>query len=151
MKQLIMLEVVKRIKRIPNFKRKLKIFAVVGVLGFFVTTGLLIWAGVAAFNFASDKAAQVMHSPQTSAQVESLKTKASEFSTVKAAGCWAKAQSLVAVEPWLVRPALENLNNLKIACFGQGTPVSTSEPICIGHECTEMKTLMRTASQGEML
>lgn len=151
MKQIVMLELLKKLRSKPHLKRKLKIFLVVGFVGFLITSALVVWAGVAVFNFASNKASQIIESPQASAKVEALKTQATQFSALQAAGCWAKAQSLMAVEPWLLRPALENLGNLKVACFGQSTPVTESAPICKGDECTEKKNLMRTAAEGEMI
>lgn len=48
----------------------------------------------------------------------------------------------MAVEPWLARPALDNLKNLTVACFEQRSTV------CEGRECTEMKEFMNTTKGG---
>lgn len=138
MKKSIFLEIIRELKAKPHLMRKVRIFAVVGIVGFFVTGALAIWAGASAISYVADKANVVMPSPQTAAQVESLKNEVKGLS-LQPLNCWGKAQSLMAVEPWLARPALDNLKNLKVACLEATTPV------CVGHECTEMKKLIDTA------
>ncbi|MBK7961754.1 MAG: hypothetical protein IPK04_11495 [Bdellovibrionales bacterium] len=138
MKQVILIELIRRLKSKPNLMRKLKIFAVVGIVGFFMTGALALWAGVAAVSFVADKANVVMQAPQTKAHVENLKTEVKGLS-FQPLDCWGKAQSLMAVEPWLARPALENLRNLKVACL------ETTTPVCEGQACTHIKKLIHTA------
>ncbi len=144
MKKLILLEILRKLKAKPHLMRKVKIFAAIGIVGFLVTSGLVIWAGVSAFSYVATKANEVIQSPQTSAQVENLRTEVKEFSGLKALSCWGKAQSLIAVEPWLARPALENLSNLKVACL-------EVKPVCEGHQCSQMKQLMNTAKKGSAI
>jgi hypothetical protein len=138
MKQIIFLEFIRKLKAKPHLMRKVKIFAVVGIVGFFVTGALAIWAGVSAMSYVAEKANAVMHSPQAAAQFESLKTEVKGLS-LQPLNCWGKAQSLMALEPWLARPALDNLKNLKVACLEATTPV------CEGHECQQMKKRINTA------
>lgn len=137
MKQDIFLEIIRKLKAKPHLMRKVKIFVVVGVIGFFVTGALAIWAGISAISYVADKANVVMQSPQTTAHVENFKTEVKGLS-LQPLNCWGKAQSLMAVEPWLARPALDNLKNLKVACL------EATSPVCEGHECTQMKKLMHT-------
>jgi hypothetical protein len=85
-------------------KKSIKIFVLLGIAGFLVTGALVIWAGVAAVNFA-------LSNVNFDAQ--------GKLKTFQASNCWVKAETLLAVEPWLERPALLNLQNLKVACFEQ--------------------------------
>lgn len=138
MKHPLIYEVLRKIKARPDLMRKVKIFAVVGVVGFLITGALVIWAGVWAFNSVASKATEVMSSPATIAQIEDLKSEAKGLPKFQPLSCWVKAQSLMAVEPWLARPALDNLYNLKVACL-EATP-----PLCKEGECTQMKKLINT-------
>lgn len=139
MKKLIFMEIIQRLKAKPHLMRRVKIFASVGVVGLLVTSGLVIWAGISAFSYVAVKANEVIQSPQTTAQVENLKTEVKGLSSLQPLNCWGKAQSLIAVEPWLVRPALDNLKSLKVACLDE------KPAVCEGHECSQMKQLMKTA------
>lgn len=139
MKKVILFELLRKLKTQPKQMRKVKIFAVVGVAGFLLVSTLAIWAGISAVSFVASKATEIIHSPQAAQQVENLRTEVKELPRLQALNCWGKAQSLMAVEPWLARPALDNLKNLKVACLEERSTV------CEGHECTEMKELMNTA------
>ena len=134
----------RKLKARPDLMRKVKIFAAVGAVGFVITAALVTWAGVSAFNYVASKATEVIHSPAALAQVENLKSEAKGFSKFQLLSCWGKAQSLIAVEPWLARPALDNLWNLKVACL------ETVPAACEGHECTPIKKLINTA-EGETI
>ncbi len=144
MKQDIIYEALRRIKAKPSLMRKVKIFLVVGVVGFVITVALVTWAGVSAFNYVALKTTEVIHSPAALAQVENLKSEAKGFSKFQILSCWVKAQSLIAVEPWLARPALDNLINLKVACL------ETVPAACNGDDCTQMKKLIN-AGEGETI
>jgi hypothetical protein len=137
MKEDIFIEIIRKLKAKPNLMRKLKIFAVVGIFGFFVTGALVIWAGLSAISYVKDKTNVVINSPQATGYVENLKVQAKGLS-FQPLNCWVKVQSLMAVEPWLARPALDNLNNLKVACL----EASTSG--CEGQECSQIKKQIQT-------
>lgn len=139
MKRIVIYELMRKLKHKPHLMRKLKIFAVVGIIGFVVTSGLVIWAGISAVGFVASKANQAVQSPIAQQHLESLKTEVQTFPKLQALNCWGKAQSLMAVEPWLARPALDNFKNLKVACLDE-KPV-----VCEGNECTQMKKFMHTA------
>lgn len=139
MKQLIFLELLRELKTKPNLMRKVKIFAAAGVVVVLVTSVFIVWAGVSAFSYVAGKVNEALQSPQASTQVESFKTGVKGLSGFHALNCWGKTQSLMAVEPWLARPALDNLKNLKVVCF-QGKPSD-----CEGHECPQIKQLISTA------
>ncbi len=139
MKQDIIFQVLRKIKAKPDLMRKLKIFAVLGVVGFLITGALAIWAGVSAFNYVASKTSEVIQSPTTQVQVENVKIELKRLPRFQALNCWNKAQSLMAVQPWLERPAIDNLVNLKVACLEQ------LPAVCEGTECENMKKLMNTA------
>lgn len=134
MKKLILIEIAKRIQSKPNLKRKLKIFAVVGVFGFIVTTGLVIWAGVSAVRFASNEIQLV----NVQGELENIKSRWQSLPRIAMVSCWDKAQSLMNYESWATRPVVDNFKNLKIACL-------EVKPICEGDSCHEMKKRMNSA------
>lgn len=133
MKQIILFKILEKFKEKPELMRKAKIFAVVGVVVLLLTGALMVWAGVSAFNYVASSVNQAIQSPIAQGHVENLKTELKNLPKQQAINCWGKAQSLLAVQPWLERPALDNLANLKIACFGQ-------KPACQGTDCDQINT-----------
>lgn len=117
MKQNLVYQLFRKLRTRPDLMRKMKVFLAIGIVGLFITGALAIWAGVSAFNYVATKTNEVIQSPTALAKVKSLKTEAMQLPKFQALSCWGKAQSLMAVEPWLVRPALDNLKNLKVACL----------------------------------
>ena len=124
MNQQILIELIRKLKAKPELMRKFKIFAVIVGIGFLLTGALTIWAGAKAITYLSGKAEVVMQTPETAAQIEKLKTEAKGL-TVQPLSCWLQAQSLLAVETWLARPVLENLNRLKMACLTATAPADS--------------------------
>ncbi len=85
-------------------------FLVITALGVvFLASALAVWLGLAAFQFVTDKAGQLLRNPQAQIQMQNFKPEA----------CLSQAQSLLTWEPWLARPVVDNLNNLKSACLEQ--------------------------------
>ena len=139
MKQDVIIELIRKVKSQPSLMRKAKIFVAVGVVGFFITGVLLVWAGVSAVKFVASQTSELTQSPVAKEQVEKLKTELNGLPRLKPLACWGKVQSLMAVQPWIERPAIDNLINLKVACLEQ-TPVT-----CKGTDCANMKELINTA------
>lgn len=137
MKKIILFEILRNLKSKPALMRKVKIFAVVGLVGFVIISGLAIWAGVSAVKYVVASTNQAISSPQAQEQLINVKSELSKLQ-FQPLSCWQKTQSLMAVEPWLARPAFDNLKNLKVACLD-------SKPICEGYECSQMKEMMNTA------
>lgn len=131
-------EILRKLRTKPSLMKKLKIFAVVGVFGFLVTGALAVWAGLSALSYIANKTTAVIQSPQTATHIESLKTEVKGL-RLQPLNCWGHAQTLMAVEPWLSRPALDNLKNLKVACI-ENTP-----EFCTGDECSQIKQLVNSA------
>ena len=73
MKQTLLIEIFRRLKANPNLMRRAKGFALVAVLGLFVTGGVAIWVGVSAINYFASSANQVLESPVAQAHVGTLK------------------------------------------------------------------------------
>ena len=141
MKHELLIEILRKLKRKPHLMRKVKIFAAVGFVGLLVTGALAIWAGVSAFNYVAVKTSEVIQSPTTLAQIEQLKSETKVLPRFQPLNCWLKAQSLMAVEPWLARHAWDNLMNLKTACL-EAIP-----PLCNGNDCTKLKTTINTPQE----
>jgi hypothetical protein len=133
MKQSDFLEILVKLKSKPGLMRKVKIFAAVGIVGLLATGALVIWAGVSAINYVASSAHQAVESPVTQGHVENLKTEINGLPKFQAISCWSKAQTLLAVHPWLERPALDNLANLKVACF-EHMPIP-----CEGAQCANLR------------
>ncbi len=143
MKRLLLLELIRKLKAKPSLRRKAIAFVIVGALGIVLVASLTIWAGISAIHYVADKASIAMQSPQAAAHLDSLKTEAKDVS-LQPLNCWLKAQSLMAVEPWLARPVWDNLKNLKTACLAAVTPV------CEGHDCAQIKELTNTAEGSKI-
>ncbi len=141
MKQLIFLEMLSRVRSSPNLKRKLKIFAIAGAIGFTVISGLVIWVAVSVTRFASHQI-QAVNIQQ---QAETFENRLKTLPAVATMSCWDKAQSLMNLDSWVSRPIAENLNNLKMACLEE------SAPVCEGKTCQNLKIRMNTAESGEII
>lgn len=92
--------------------KKLKVFAIVGVFCFVLVGGLVIWASVTAVQTLV-RSAQAVNIPAV--QIEPIQ--------LKTVDCWNKAQSLMAVQPWLEKPAAAHFQDLKVACLEQNNSV----------------------------
>jgi hypothetical protein len=112
----------------PELLRKVKIFAVVGIFGLIVVGGLAIWAGVSALNYLVVSANQVVVSPMAQDQIQNVKTKLQHIQ-FQPLHCWGKAQTLLNVQPWLERPVVDNLKNLKTACLNTKPEVAEGSTI----------------------
>ncbi|MFN7904388.1 MAG: hypothetical protein ACK5P5_04335 [Pseudobdellovibrionaceae bacterium] len=142
MKREIVFKIINKLKEKPRLMRKLKIFTMIGVVGFLIIGALTIWAGVTAFNYVAAKATEAVQSPSTQIHVDNLKAELKNFPKLQAMSCWAQAQSLLTVQPWLERPAIDNLVNLKIACLKDRAKV------CEGADCDNTKKKSNTDEGG---
>jgi hypothetical protein len=139
MKQDVMIELIRKVKSQPSLMRKVKIFVAVGVVGFVITGALLVWAGLSAVKFVALQTSELTQSSFAKEQVEKVKNELNGLPRLKPLTCWGQAQSLMAVQPWVERPANDNLMNLKVACLEQA-PVT-----CEGTDCAKIKELIKTA------
>ncbi len=122
----IIFEVLKKFKaQNPDFKKKLKIFLLVGAVGLVLTAGLAIWAGVAALNYVASLAT----SPVVQQQVGSLKSEIKTLPQFALVGCLNKAQSFLNIQAFFERPLADQALALKTACFPE-TAKSCEGPDC---------------------
>lgn len=139
MKDHILREILYKIKTRPDFKKKLKMAILIGVIGIFITGGLLIWAAVSAVSYVGSQ----LQTSNVKGAVESVQTNIKNIPAIKgvnALGCWQQAQSLMVVETWLSRPLAQNLNLLKESCLG-ASPVDCKTEECNKNEQeTEQKS-----------
>lgn len=112
MKRLIFYELLRNVQHKPILMRRIKVFVAIGVIGFFIAAGLLVWAGVSAV----ESIARV--------QVEALPK-------IQVATCLDKTQNLILSGAWLERSPIENLNHLKVACLLE-KPKACNEAECKG-------------------
>lgn len=143
MKRLIIFEILRKLKSRPAVMRKVKIIAFISLFGFMFIGGIAIWAGVSAFRYIVATANQAGLSPQIVNQVQIMKSELKQIQ-LQPLSCWNKAQSLLAVQPWLEKPVLYNLRNLKVACL------DAMPPVCEGDDCNQMKKIMTTAKGGSL-
>jgi len=110
------LEKIKNFKFNGKYKRNLRILLMAGTFGFLLVGGLVVWAGIAGFNYITSASRSVNIGEKIPASISSPE-------------CWSKAQSLLNVQVWLDRPALENLVTLKNVCLGvaSGNPTKNLE------------------------
>lgn len=55
MNRIILFEISRKLKAKPRLVRKVKIFAVVGIVGFLITSALMIWTGVSAIKQSANR------------------------------------------------------------------------------------------------
>ena len=111
--ELIML--IKLLKQNPNITRKIKIFAVVGLVGFFIVSGLVIWGSISLINYTTTETRQSLATSKAKNLIETQINKPLSFDMNR---CYGKVQSLLSPQVWIDRPVLMNLEELKIACLG---------------------------------
>jgi hypothetical protein len=112
MKNAISAEFINKISN-RQYRRKLKIFLGVGLVGFIMVGALVIWAGIATVKGVTNLAQDA----KVSDKVLSLQTEIANIATGPGVGCWQTAQGLLHVEVWLEKPIADNLHTLKLACM----------------------------------
>lgn len=132
MKKVIFYEILNALKQNPRLARKLKVFAAAGMLIVLTTGGLAIWAGISAFKYISSTVDQTYNAPTVQRSIESLSLQARSFPKVHTTNCWGKVQSLLSTEPWLVKPAMENLKSLRDTCFEEKRQTKQGKPTFYG-------------------
>jgi hypothetical protein len=118
MKIEMLFELLKKIEKNKNLKKKLKIFLGIGIFSFFILGGLAIWLGLKAVNYVGSKTIDLVPISTIKVNSEKLNSELTKLSRTQAVGCWEKAQSLIAVEVWLERSASDNFMDLKASCWG---------------------------------
>lgn len=127
----LILEMIKKLKSKPNFKRKLKIVIAVSLVFFVLSGSVVIWAGIKIFNHITFQSSEMISSPSSQAQIDNLKLNLMNGTKINIPRCWEEVQSLLTVQPWLEHSTAHHLKNLKLACIGK------SPPPCENENCIE--------------
>ncbi|WP_319587419.1 hypothetical protein [uncultured Desulfobulbus sp.] len=138
MKPSVFSEVLGKLRQNHQVKRKFKIVLSLGLVGFLLAGGLIIWAGVTTIQ----SVASMGTNSNLQEQVLSIKDEILKIPAVTSVGCWNKIQSFLNVEVWLEKPIGDNINNIKLACL-----MNTPAP-CKGTECDSPKKSNRADKQG---
>ncbi len=144
MKSIFLSAGLRRLKAKPKLMRKVLILATIAFAGVILTTAMAVWVGASAIGYVASAANQVVQSPVTQGHLEDLKMKLAELPIIQGAHCWSKAQTLLAIQPWLEREARDNLVSLKVACFKQHPGV------CEAGQCEQIRELNNKA-EGSFL
>ena len=115
MKNIILLELLKKLKTNHQLKRKLKIFLGIGLVGAIMVGALVVWAGIATFK----SVASLATNPNVQEKVLNLETEIQNLPAMAKVGCWTAAQGLLEVEVWLEKPLIDNFNSIKLACLNK--------------------------------
>lgn len=121
MKKEKVFEILKKIESKKKLKRKLKIFAVVGVIGFFIISAITVWIGFRAVNYVTSKSKEVGQAPIVQDYVQNINLELKALSKNQVVSCWSKTKSLIGIQVWIERSAIDNLIDLKFACLKNGT------------------------------
>ena len=111
------LKLLKKSKSNPNFRRRAILFGSLGIFTFLAISSLALWAGISALSYVSESTRQVLATPIAMEQAKNLEEQFKELPSLQAVNCLDKAQRLLTVTPWLERPVLANLVELKNACL----------------------------------
>lgn len=116
-----------RYKSNPNFMKKVILWGSLALGGLFVLLAVAIWGAVSLFSAATSTASKMAASPAAQSYADSLKSDLQDLPRIKALPCFDTAQNLLALGPWLERPVLDNMVQLKDACLAADRPSSEEE------------------------
>jgi len=112
MMKLVYYEFFKRLNSAPKFRRRLKIFAAISLVGVVLSGALAIWVGIAAFDYVARTASSIT-TPQKVADV------AHTFASGKPLlqpGCLDKTKTMFNLAQWLERPLRQSFREIRDAC-----------------------------------
>ena len=125
-------EIRKKLREHPEIVRKLKIFSIVGIMGFLMIGGMVVLAGVWVVNSVTLYTSRDIHPPIVRERLDNLNAEMREFVDVRALKCLDKAWSLVGISPWLEEAAVNNLIALKSVCLKE------QKPVCKDQNCNSI-------------
>lgn len=117
MKKEIVFKILNKIESNKDLKRKLKKIVVVGIVGFLIISALTIWIGFKAVNYVATKTIEAGQAPIVQGYVNNINSELKTLSKNQIVSCWGKAQSLIGIQVWIERLAIDNLMDLKVACL----------------------------------
>lgn len=118
MKKYVLFEIFSRLLFVPKFRKKMKLIAVVGVLGLVVTLALVGWAGVSIVRYASNH----IQSLNVPSLANSLEDQIGTTFSINSISCWNQFRSQLNLETWTTIPIADNIKNLKGACMNTDPP-----------------------------
>ncbi len=113
MKKLFILEIINKLKTKPHIYKKLKIFAVIGIVGILTLGTITIYLGVLGARYVASLSSDIY----TTENAEKLKSKIGDLPTLTKSNCIATAQSFLNLETLLNKPMSDNFQLLKKSCF----------------------------------
>lgn len=125
MKKVILYEVFKWLKSKPEIGKKIRPLIIISVVAFFLTAALALWAGVSMVQYGIGSLSKALDSGVAQDFAGEIKGGVAEMG-FQPKSCWAKVESLISPEPWLSKPAFDNLKDLQLACFN-GTASKLNE------------------------
>ena len=115
----------------PSFRKRLRVFIMVGIFVIFFVGALGIWGAVKVYQSVATFSAN----PEVKNQLNDLKVDISKLPTVKGLSCFDKVQTLINPRPWIENPIMHNLVDLKNSCFEQ--KINN----CAGPECAKKEAI----------
>lgn len=138
MKKMILLTILNEIRSKPALKKKIKIFAAVGLISFTFLGGLTLWAGYSALTYAAKTTTQFLQTSGTEPQVLATLDQI-QRAKLQPLSCWNQAQCLLELRPWLENPLSANLQTLKTACL------EFKPAFCEGPHCSQIQQVINTS------
>ena len=132
MKNIIFLEILKELKSNPALMKKAKIAGGFALVFCLLISGLAVWAGISILSHVASTAGQVITSPKTQERILDTKARLEQIQ-FQPLSCLEKAQSLIAIEPWIANTMMNNFLSLKTACL-ESSPSS-----CETGDCEQVK------------
>lgn len=117
MKKEIVYKILRKIESDKDLKRKLKIFAVVGIVGILLISAITVWIGFKAVNYVATKTKEAGQVPIVQGYAQNINSELKTLSKNQVVSCWDKAQDLITIQAWIERSAIDNLMDLKVACL----------------------------------
>lgn len=97
--------------------KTLKRLAILGVIGFVVVTSLTIWAGISAIGYVANLTTQAAQHEIPTQYFQRVQDQVNFLTSNRSADCWSKAQSLLAIQPWLETPVDAHIKSLSSVCI----------------------------------
>lgn len=95
----------------------MKRIVAIAIVGLFVSGGLVIWGGIAVFNYFAP--------PDPLVKMEAMMLEAKGVNSQQLSSCIGKAQSLMSLGPWLEGPIADKVEGLRKACLDHQKPLPT--------------------------
>lgn len=106
MKKMMLLEMINRMKRHSDFQKKLKYFLIFGIGGFLIFGGIAIYLSFSAINYVAGLGQNFNFNEATK-----------NIPIISNVACLENAKSLMNIQVWIEKPAMDNILKLKQVCL----------------------------------